>query len=306
MFIQLLRFIKIHAKWLLSLFLICPINIVLASVVTIPVEERFGIKGADLRATTKNNRSITYNVRGKTYQTLDRNSAINYSRSGLASFYASKFHGRKTSNGEIYSENLFTAAHKSLPIPSYALITNLTNQRQIVVRINDRGPFIGDRRIDLSKASARELGITRSGLQRVQIDVVHVDAKGNLSGPGGEKLLAKEARLKQNSTQTQEDSSELHNVAESSHAPQSVKVNNQLLQYELHSLNFEDQVSAQKLSDKLAHHKIDFKIESDGDKYRLVWGPILSLEKVNQVKLSLIEEGYPHTVLHSFTLQNKQ
>lgn len=93
----------------------------------------------------------------------------NYDRTGTASWYGSAFHGRRTANGEIYDMYALTAGHPTLPLPSYAYVTNRDNGRTILVRINDRGPYVGNRLIDLSWRSARELGFTRKGLARVRV-----------------------------------------------------------------------------------------------------------------------------------------
>lgn len=92
-----------------------------------------------------------------------------YDRVGIASWYGSDFHGRKTANGEIYDMNALTAAHKTLPLPSYAYVTNQRNNRTVLVRINDRGPYAGNRIIDLSRATARALGTEQSGLAKVRV-----------------------------------------------------------------------------------------------------------------------------------------
>lgn len=92
-----------------------------------------------------------------------------YDRVGLGSWYGADFHGRKTANGEIFDMHALTAAHPTLPIPSYAYVTNLSNNRTILVRINDRGPYVHDRIIDLSKRSARELGYDLQGVSRVRV-----------------------------------------------------------------------------------------------------------------------------------------
>lgn len=107
-----------------------------------------------------------YMVSGRTYRPArdDR-----YDRVGMASWYGPTFHGRRTANGEIFDENQMTAAHTTLPIPSIAEVTNLENGRTVIVRINDRGPFVDDRIIDLSRAAASELGYLRSGLARVRV-----------------------------------------------------------------------------------------------------------------------------------------
>lgn len=92
-----------------------------------------------------------------------------YDRVGIGSWYGQQFHGRKTANGEIFDMDALTAAHPTLPIPSYAYVTNLRNGRTLLVRINDRGPYVADRVIDLSRASARALGYFDGGLARVRV-----------------------------------------------------------------------------------------------------------------------------------------
>ncbi len=114
-----------------------------------------------------------YTVLGKRYEVLD--SSADYDEQGLASYYGQKFHGRKTSNHEVYDMYQFTAAHKTLPLPSFALVTNLDNGRDVIVRINDRGPFHDGRIIDLSYAAAVKLGITARGTGRVEVKALHAD-----------------------------------------------------------------------------------------------------------------------------------
>lgn len=111
-----------------------------------------------------------YTVLGKTYQVMP--SSKGFRQRGLASWYGNKFHGRTTSNGEIYSMYEMTAAHKTLPIPCYVKVTNLENGRSVIVRVNDRGPFHGDRVIDLSYAAAKKLGYSDQGTAKVEISVV--------------------------------------------------------------------------------------------------------------------------------------
>ncbi len=108
-----------------------------------------------------------YTVLGKQYRVLD--SAEGYDATGIASYYGNKFHGRRTSNLEVYDMYAFTAAHKTLPLPSYARVTNLANGKSVVVRVNDRGPFHDGRIIDLSYAAAVKLGVDRAGTARVEV-----------------------------------------------------------------------------------------------------------------------------------------
>lgn len=110
----------------------------------------------------------SYTVFGRTYQTWD--SAEGYYATGLASWYGRKFHGRSTSSGEPYDMLQLTAAHRSLPIPTYVRVTNLENGRSTLVRVNDRGPFHNDRIIDLSFAAAYKLGFADRGTARVRIE----------------------------------------------------------------------------------------------------------------------------------------
>ena len=108
-----------------------------------------------------------YTVLGKKYYVRD--SADGYRETGIASYYGSKFHGRRTSNLEVYDMYAFTAAHKTLPLPSFARVTNLANGSSVVVRVNDRGPFHEGRIIDLSYAAAVKLGVDRAGTARVEV-----------------------------------------------------------------------------------------------------------------------------------------
>lgn len=111
-----------------------------------------------------------YTVLGKTYEIMDDHSG--YRERGLASWYGTKFNGRHTSNGEVFDLYAATAAHKTLPIPSYVRVTNLSNGRSIVVRVNDRGPFHSDRLIDLSYGAAVKLGYMEQGTAEVEVEVL--------------------------------------------------------------------------------------------------------------------------------------
>ena len=110
---------------------------------------------------------VSYVVFGKKYHTLK--SSKDYVKRGTASWYGTKFHGHRTSSGETYDMYAMTAAHKSLPLPTYARVTNLDNGRSVVVKINDRGPFHDNRLIDLSYAAATKLDILQSGTGRVEV-----------------------------------------------------------------------------------------------------------------------------------------
>jgi rare lipoprotein A len=114
-----------------------------------------------------------YTVLGQTYHV--KPSAAGYRERGIASWYGTKFHGRLTSSGEPYDMHQLTAAHKTLPLPTFAEVRNLENGRSIIVRINDRGPFHPDRIIDLSWAAAVKLGIDQSGTGPVDVRAIVFD-----------------------------------------------------------------------------------------------------------------------------------
>lgn len=121
-----------------------------------------------------------YDVLGKRYYVLK--SSKGYVESGIASWYGTKFHGKRTSSGETYDMNSMTAAHKTLPLPTYVEVTNLENRRTVIVRVNDRGPFHENRIIDLSYAAAAKLGIIADGTGLVEIhaiDPAHYHARDN-------------------------------------------------------------------------------------------------------------------------------
>lgn len=91
---------------------------------------------------------------------------------GLASYYAAKFHGKRTASGERFSSKLLTAAHLTLPFGTLLKVTNLRNMKSVIVRVNDRGPHVRGRIVDLSRSAAELLGITRSGVARVQLEIL--------------------------------------------------------------------------------------------------------------------------------------
>ncbi len=115
-----------------------------------------------------------YTALGKTYTPLAATG--NYKERGSASWYGKKFHGRRTSTGEVYDMYAMTAAHPTLPLPSYARVTNVANGKSVVVRINDRGPFLHERIIDLSYTAAHKLGYIGSGSAEVEVESLASDA----------------------------------------------------------------------------------------------------------------------------------
>lgn len=126
-------------------------------------------------ASSNANKTNPYVVLGRRYVPLK--TAEGYHERGVASWYGPKFHGRPTANGERFDMDAMTAAHKTLPLPTYAEVTNLRNGRRVTVRINDRGPFVDNRLIDLSRAAAQALDMVGPGTTLVDVRVVQ--------GPGG-------------------------------------------------------------------------------------------------------------------------
>ncbi len=131
-----------------------------------------------------------YRVAGRWYHPRED---ANYNRVGTASWYGTAFHGRRTSNGEIYNMYALTAGHPTLPMPSYAYVTNLQNGRTVLVRINDRGPYAKDRLIDLSYQTAHVLGFSNHGLARVRVRYagrapLNGDDSAERRYPGGAEL----------------------------------------------------------------------------------------------------------------------
>jgi rare lipoprotein A len=122
-----------------------------------------------LNRTMAGNRS-PYTVNGRSYRVMQ--TEVGFQQTGLASWYGEKFHGHQTSNGEVFDMYQVSAAHTGLPIPSFVRVTNLENQRSIVVRENDRGPFHNDRVIDLSYAAAYKLGFSNQGTALVHIEAI--------------------------------------------------------------------------------------------------------------------------------------
>ena len=125
-----------------------------------------------------------YQVAGRTYVPQED---PGYKAEGLASWYGDDFHGRYTANGEVFDMNSITAAHPTMPLPSYARVTHLKNHKSIIVRVNDRGPYVGNRVIDLSVKTARLLEFYGQGVAKVKVEYV---GRAPLAGSDDRKLMA--------------------------------------------------------------------------------------------------------------------
>ena len=134
-----------------------------------------GRDGKPLRGTEK-----PYQINGVWYYPRQDK---DYNVVGVGSWYGEQFHNRRTANGEMFDMDVPSAAHKTLPLPSLVEVTNLDNGRKMIVRVNDRGPFVGDRVIDLSKAAAQQLGYYRQGVARVRVKYVGPASRNAFDGP---------------------------------------------------------------------------------------------------------------------------
>lgn len=242
----------------------------------------YGVEGPKLTYRPLSNATQTYQVKGEVYTTRTHQDAKDYSKEGIASYYHNKFNGRRTSSGELYNSTLYTAAHKTLPLNSYAVVTNMNNQRKVIVRINDRGPFSKGRIIDLSHAAAKEIGIIGNGMGMVKIEALHVDSKGELSGAGASTLV-KTSNNEEGLKRLPVDDLDID-----TEALQNVKVPHiQDESYELRMINLASKKHAEEVINQLALKNIKAEIAANGQKYNIHLGPLNSKAQVADLKTQL-------------------
>ena len=241
----------------------------------------YGIQGDKLSIITKVPSPSTYSVKGQTYTTKTEDDAKSYTKEGMASYYHLKFNGRRTASGDVYNSTQFTAAHKTLPINSYALVTNLHNNRKVIVRINDRGPFSDKRLIDLSHAAAKEIGLISRGIGQVRIEALHVAKNGNLSG-AATKTLAKQAK-----TQEAVDRLVLKSNTLFDNASKSINALKGTEFYRLKMLELTSRSQANKLITQLALANIQTEVNRAGNKYEIYIGPFDNKAQMAQVRTKL-------------------
>jgi rare lipoprotein A len=218
-----------------------------------------------------------YDVYGKRYYV--KKSSKNFRQEGIASWYGKQFHGRNTSSGEPYDMFAMTAAHKTLPLPTYVRVTNQRNGKSIVVRVKDRGPFHSKRIIDLSYAAALKLGITNTGTAPVSIEAINSDTK---------------ADIKQATRQPQNISPQ-HKPTKSNRQSSKNIVKHRSIQLGV----FADINNAKRLQNKILHSSIPapeiIKINiNDAKLYRLVIGPLKTENEIQNVKHHLSQMGVKH------------
>ena len=253
-----------------------------------------------------------YNVWGQDYEVWQ--DVENYRDEGLASWYGAKFHGFNTSNGEVYDMYTMTAAHKNLPLPSFVRVTNKGNGKQVVVRVNDRGPFHEGRVIDLSYAAAYKLGMLATGTASVKVELIKMAPNGKelrlaqqggnvLNGKpvSGNQLYGTSANGKPNTVASNALSNNklgtgpiIHNSATSK--PVSGPVSSSLpvaantKHIQLMATRSPDK--AQELAVKLSReYGFPARVERQSEWYRLQMGPIPS-NKTQATLSQLIAQGY--------------
>ena len=239
-----------------------------------------------------------YNVGGKYYYPKKD---LYYNKTGIASWYGPKFHGKLTANGEIYNQYALTAAHKTLPLPSAVKVTNLKNNKSIVLRINDRGPFVNDRIIDLSSKAADILDLKREGTGLVRVQILR------------EKSLYLEKLAKQGSFPEINDlkETELPNITIPSKVTVKIKdtknqkIVTKKINYNLKNLNkeykiyiklasFSSKKNAEIMKKKVSYIeevKIYKIYKMNKTMYQVKAGPFLSVEKVDQLHYLLLQKG---------------
>ena len=226
-----------------------------------------------------------YQVRGKHYQVLKN--AENFSQTGIASWYGRKFHGHLTSNGEIYDMYAMSAAHKNLPLPSYLKVVNNSNDRSVIVRVNDRGPFHHSRIIDLSYSAAYKLDMLQTGTANVTITAVT-----DFTDEGLKKPSLSNRKLPLTSLKTVI----AKNLA--SGTPTASQLNTlKKVQY-IQVFASKSKSQATKLANALSkQHKKNTQLEQKNGIYRVLVGPIAHSDDLTNLLLAIKDNGYPNAFI---------
>lgn len=227
------------------------------------------------------NRS-TYEVWGETYHVLP--DATGYVKQGTASWYGEKFHGYATSNGEIYDMYKMSAAHRSLPLPTFARVTSLDSGQSVIVRVNDRGPFHSDREIDLSYAAAARLGFLDNGTGAVRVEAIEP-----------EQWLAQQGRSSHPVDEVPSASSTVNTRPVQGIAVQRPMAADDAIYLQIAALGSEE--GAQQLQQRLVSelpHKV--RVMSDADVHRVQVGPV-SPNQETQAREELRRAGFPQVFI---------
>ncbi len=216
---------------------------------------------------------------------------MGYNKIGIASWYGPNFHGKYTANGEVYNKHAYTAAHKTLPLPSVVKVTNLENGRFIKVRINDRGPFVGNRIIDLSYAAAKSLDMDKKGLAKVQVELMQEETLAlfeNIPGaPSYAQLFPKPAPKP--------------SAINTAHRP-TIKPDKQIF---IQAGAFSNAKNANKARSALASFapqdmvRVSQAFVNGESLYRVRVGPFSSKEQANQLLAQVAQYGHNHAqIIH--------
>ncbi|MCK2183455.1 septal ring lytic transglycosylase RlpA family protein [Halomonas getboli] len=225
----------------------------------------------------------TYEVWGKTYHVLD--DATGYERRGTASWYGEKFQGYATSNGEIYDMYKMSAAHRSLPLPSFARVTNLDNGRSVIVRVNDRGPFHSEREIDLSYAAAARLDILDHGTGRVKVEAIDPAAWQARHGQSGSAASDAQAGQAPRAVVAAQPTAPRSDTSPSSTPPQDA------IYLQVAALGSAESASALKarLQDSLEQ---PVRVASEAGLHRVQVGPLAGRSQIDPVRGELRRAGF--------------
>ncbi|HEX5421818.1 MAG TPA: septal ring lytic transglycosylase RlpA family protein [Gammaproteobacteria bacterium] len=251
-----------------------------------------------------------YKVYGKRYYVLD--SSKGYDERGVASWYGPQFHKRMTSSGEPYDMYAMTAAHKTLPLPTWVEVTNLENGRRVVVKVNDRGPFVKHRLIDLSYAAAKELGIVRNGTARVEVralgapQILRTDSgattaavqTGSLAEAGN--ATPAEAERRSAGYAPSRDPAPISSLLPSAEALNAPAGGSSQLELYIQVGAFSDLANARKLAARLraAGYKSTFIVKgSDDGLERVRIGPFSDVQEYDRVNEGLRQRGLADTRL---------
>ena len=239
-----------------------------------------------------------YKINGKWYYpAID----YNYNEVGIASWYGPGFHGKKTANGEVFDQNKISAAHKTLPMPSIVKVTNLDNGKVLEnIRVNDRGPFAGNRIIDLSKKAAQELGFVNFGVAKVRVEIMENESRIYASKNSKKNSVRKANKAKVEKVQrkvipSEEDEQNSDEVSKNSTEDNSILKDKPVI---IQVGAFGDHRNAKSLTEKLSEFKayIERKFIDNKYLYRVRIGPLSNLDLAKSIKSKLFELG--HTSSH--------
>ena len=239
-----------------------------------------------------------YKINGKWYYP-----AINYDYDeiGMASWYGPGFHGKKTANGEIFNQNIVSAAHRTLPLPSIVKVTNLDNGKVLsFVRVNDRGPFARNRIIDLSKEAAKQLGFVNKGVAKVRVEILEDESrkfvnelvKSNKNAKAAVVQEVEKKDLSVNSNKSFKSNNKIIKDNVDDELDENFVLKNNDIAIQVGA--FSDHRNAKSLIEKLSEFKAYIKREFIDNKYiyRVRIGPLGDLSEANQLKDKLFDLGY--------------